>query len=249
MDLLFLISGAIGFGPALFIIWFSMRKYSYPYLEGSAFEDRKVFFLLAVGMVFGTLIFTFERMLHPYFYWDEGVDMVMFLLIYVLGFVMLEDMAKFVVLNFKGFEGRFDSVFYGISLSAGYSATAMVGYIYIGVGQAEVSPPFIDWLGLILLSISSAFIHTSVGALLGNATAKKQGLRGIPAAVVPHIIFSLLMLPWFLGFTWISLAFTVPLSILIYRGVHLHTIPEILPEEIIKELRRSERKDSSRRRQ
>ena len=135
--------------------------------------------------MFGTLIFTFERMLHPYFYWDEGVDMVMFLLIYVLGFVMLEDMAKLVVLNFKGLEGRFDSVFYGISLSAGSSATAMVGYIYIGVGQAEVSPPFIDWLGLILLSISSAFIHTSVGALLGNATAKKQGLRGIPPAVIP----------------------------------------------------------------
>ena len=60
MDYLFLVSGIVGFGPALFLIWFSMRKYSYPYIEGSAFEDRKVFFLLAVGMVFGTVLVTLD---------------------------------------------------------------------------------------------------------------------------------------------------------------------------------------------
>jgi len=249
MDYLFLVSGLVGFGPALFIIYFSMRKYAYPYLEGSAFEDRKVFFLLAVGMIFGTVITTLERFLHPYFVTEEEFSIMMFLLIYVLAFVLVEDLAKFIILNFKGLEGRFDSMFYGISFSAGFAATAMVGYVYTVVNIPDINMGIMDWLGLILLSIGTAFIHASVGAQLGAATAQKLGLRGIPQAIVPHIIFNLLMLPWFLGYAWISIAFIVPLAILIYRGVHLYTIPENLPEEIVKELRRSERKQTTRRRQ
>ena len=53
----FYIGGIIGFGPALFLIWFSVRKYTYPFVEGSLFEDRRLFFMLAVGMVVWTFRF------------------------------------------------------------------------------------------------------------------------------------------------------------------------------------------------
>jgi RsiW-degrading membrane proteinase PrsW (M82 family) len=249
MDYLFLISGIIGFGPALFLIWFSMRKYSYPYLEGSVFEDRRVFFMLAVGMVFGTVLVTLERFLYPWFSYDEGIYFLFFILIFVIGFVFLEDLAKFVVLNWKGYQGRFDSVFYGISFGAGFAATAMVGYIYVGLNQTDVTTTASEWSGLVLLSICVSLIHATVGANLGYATAKNYGLRGIPMAILPHIIFNLLMFLWFLGYpyTWVFLAIGTPLCIYFFRGVYLYTIPAILPEEIVKEIRRKSRGPQRRR--
>lgn len=254
MNYAFLLSSLIGFAPALYLIWYSMRKYDYPYVEGACFDSRKVFFTLAIGMVFGTVIFTMERFLYPLFLWDIvdagtgevtgiGFDFVFFLLVFVVGFVLLEDMAKFIVLNFKGYEGRFDTVFYGISFGAGYSATAIVGYIFIEINRVQgmdVNP--IDWIGLFLLSAASALIHCSVGGILGNGTGRKLGMRVLPYALVPHIIFNLLLLPWFLGYLWISMAVAIPFSVFIFMGVYNRTIPESLPEEIRREIRRNERR-------
>lgn len=243
MDTAFFISSVIGFGPALFVMFFSLRKYAYPHMEGSCFEDRKVFFTLAIGMVFGTVIFTLERLLYPYFMWEGGLDFVMFMLIFVLAFVFVEDLSKFVLLNFKGYRGKFDSVFYGIAFGAGYAATAMVGYIYISTSGDEVSLTAMDWTGLALLSIATTLIHTSVGALLGQATSQKLGLRGLPIAIIPHIIFNLLMFPWFYtDKIWYSLAFLIPVTVLIYQGIYFHTIPETLPDEITRGMRRKSRR-------
>ena len=242
----FMVGGIIGFGPALFLIWFSLRKYSYPFVEGSLFEDRKVFFMLAVGMVVGTFLFTFERFLYPFFMLEESVIFLMFILIYVLAFPILEDIIKFVILNFKGYQGRFDSTFYGLSLGAGYSATAIIGYVIIEMARADklnisVAPE--SWLGLIFLSSCTALIHCSVGATLGNATGKNLGLRGLPLALIPHILFNLLMFPWFVtGQLWYSLIIVIPYSVIVFRGVYLHTLPESLPQEIQKEMRRSHRR-------
>jgi hypothetical protein len=254
MDLLFLASGIAGFGPALFLIWFSMRKYSYPYLEGSVFEDRKVFFLLAVGMIIGTLLVTLERFFYPYFIWNDtdpvtgevtsqGFDLGLFIVVFVLAFVLLESLAKFVVLNWKSYQGRFDCVFYGISFSAGFAATVMVGHIYWAASLPDASPEPLWWVSIVLFSIALAFMHTTVGANIGYASAKHRGLGGLPMAIMPHIIFNLLMYVWFVQSTWIFLALALPLSAYFFRGVYLYTIPEVLPEEIKTEIRRKARGD------
>lgn len=202
--------------------------------------------MLAVGMVVGTLIFTFEQFLAPLYNFDGGIDFIMFMLIFVLAFPLIEDLAKYVILNFKGYEGRFDSTFYGISLGAGYSATSMIGYVFILLNQAEtegVSVSYELWLGIIFLSICTAFIHCSVGASLGNATGKKLGLRGLPQAVIPHFIFNLLLFPWFVySQIWYALIFVIPVSAIIFYGVYTYTIPEAMPKEVRKEMRRNERK-------
>ncbi|MBA3046000.1 MAG: hypothetical protein KKH41_06170 [Candidatus Thermoplasmatota archaeon] len=242
----FYVGGIIGFGPALFLIWFSLRKYSYPYVEGSLFEDRKVFFLLAVGMVAGTFLFTLERFLYPFFVIEESVSLFMFILIYVLAFPFLEDIFKFVVINYKGYQGRFDSTFYGLALGAGYSATAILGYVIIEMARADSSLITIapeSWIGLIFFSACTALIHCSVGATLGNSTGKNLGLRGMIPALIPHMAFNLLMFPWFVyGQLWYSLIIVIPFSVLVFHNVYTHIIPESLPPEIQKEMRRNIRK-------
>lgn len=241
------VGGLIGFGPALFLIWFSLRKYAFPYVkEGSLFEDRRVFFLLAVGMVIGTFLFIFEQLLAPLYTFEEGIDFVMFILIFVLAFPLLEDLAKFMVLNFKGYQGRFDSTFYGISLGAGYAATATLGYVYILMVRASEDsltiPPDM-WLGVILFGISTAFLHCSIGASLGSATGKKMGLKGLPSAIIPHFIFNLLLFPWFVyGEIWFSIVFVLPISALMYYDAYTRTVPECLPKELHKEMRKDSRR-------
>jgi RsiW-degrading membrane proteinase PrsW (M82 family) len=242
----FYIGGIIGFGPALFLIWFSLRKYTYPYVEGSLFEDRRVFFLLAVGMVLGTFLFTFEQYLAPLYTFDGSIDLLMFMLIFVIAFPLMEDLAKYMVLNFKGYEGRFDSTFYGISLGAGYSATMIIGYVFIMSNRAksegvQIAPEI--WLGIVLFSVCSAFLHCTVGATLGSATGRKMGLRGLPGAVVPHFIFNLLLFPWFVyDQIWYSLIILLPVSAMMFHGAYAHTIPECLPPEVQKETRRAHRR-------
>nr|QOV09137.1 hypothetical protein HULAa36F11_00020 [uncultured Thermoplasmata archaeon] len=242
----FYYGGILGFAPALFLIWFSLRKYSYPYVEGSLFEDRRVFFMLAVGMFAGTFIYILEQFLAPLYSYDDGIDLIMFVLVFVLAFPLIEDMAKFVILNFKGYEGRFDSTFYGISLGAGFAATWIVGYVLRIVNTAKVdgtSVPFESWLGLLFFSVCTSLIHCSVGAILGSATGRKMGLKGLPSAVIPHMIFNLLLFPFLIyGQIWYALIFLIPISFLIYHGVYTHTIPECLPPEVQKEARRNLRK-------
>jgi hypothetical protein len=84
-------------------------------------------------------------------------------------------------------------------------------------------------------------MHTTVGANVGYASAKHQGLGGLPMAILPHIIFNLLMYIWFVQSTWIFLALALPLTAYFFRGVYLYTIPEVLPEEIKQEIRRKAR--------
>ncbi|MDD4308600.1 MAG: PrsW family glutamic-type intramembrane protease [Thermoplasmata archaeon] len=240
------LGGLIGFGPALFLIWFSLRKYTYPFVEGSLFEDRKVFFLLAVGMFAGTFVYILEQFLTPLYSHEDSISLMMFILVFVLAFPLIEDLVKFVILNFKGYEGRFDSTFYGISLGAGFSATWIIGYVIRIMNDAEVSGDSVSpegWLGLILFSICVSLIHCSVGAILGDGTGKKMGLKGLPGAVIPHFIFNLLLFPFLVyGQIWYSLVFLIPVSALIYHGVYTHTIPECLPQEVQKEIRRNQRR-------
>jgi len=243
MNYIMLMGSLIGFVPALFLIWFSLRKYSYPYVEGSLFEDRRVFFMLAVGMVLGSLIFVLEISLYPLFLFGGNIYFVMFILIFVLAFPLVEDMAKFIILNFKGYRGRFDSTFYGISLGAGYSATAIIGYIVMDLGNTSGTISPLTWLGLLFFSAATCLIQVSVGATIGSATGQNLGLRGIPLAVIPHIIFNLLMFPWFAsGQIWYSLIIALPIAAFIYWGVYSRTIPECLPQELQKEVRRDTRR-------
>ena len=208
MDYLFLLSATIGFGPAFIIMWFSMRKYDWPYVKGACFDDRKVFLLLAIGMVLGTIVYTIERVSYATFRSDVDADLFfspfMFFLVYVLGLGLIQTVGKYIILNFPGLEGRPDAQFLGVAIGAGMSSTWIVGFSYVSlvlkpaqaVADANVTsvseivslePNMMSWIALLLLSINVALIHISVGATLGHSGIRKEGLRAIPRAFVPQM--------------------------------------------------------------
>ncbi len=238
---MFLVS-VIGFSPALGVVWYSLRKYDHPYVKGTCFDDRRVFFLLAIGMVAGTILLMMERLVYPLFKvpMDDGTvyfSPLWFVVFYVVALGLVHTLTKYVILNFPSIQGRIDSQFYGVSLGAGISATWIVGFSYIQLTVQGGSNDIAILTSLILLSLNTALIHASVGAVLGVSTANNEGMRGIIGGLVPHLIFGMMMLPWFYyDVIWYTLLLATPITIVIYREVYLNIIPKSLPEEIQHEI-------------
>lgn len=249
MNNLLLLSGIIGFGPAFIIMWFGMRKYDWPYLKGACFDDRKVFFSLALGMVIGTVLFTIERVTYPTFRQEPTpgeiyFNPMFFTVVFVAGLGALQTLGKYIMLNFPGFQGRPDSQFLGLAMGAGMASTWVVGFAYVAFIARGDEQSFENWLALALLSLNIALIHVSTGTLLGNSSIMREGMHGIPRALVPHMVLNALMFPWFAtGVIWYTIAMATPISLIIYWRVYEHQIPACLPDEIKEEIREREIKE------
>ncbi|MCU0862009.1 MAG: hypothetical protein MUE65_06800, partial [Methanomassiliicoccales archaeon] len=74
------IAGAIGIGPALALMYWTLKSYTYPSVEKPFFDDRRVFGLLAVGMVLGVLLYAVQQ----FFPMDQVLYALVFALIYEL---------------------------------------------------------------------------------------------------------------------------------------------------------------------
>ncbi|HSA35259.1 MAG TPA: hypothetical protein P5202_01725, partial [Methanomassiliicoccales archaeon] len=55
-----MLAAALGVGPALALMFWTLRDYTYPKVERPFFDDRKLFGLLAVGMVIGVVVFVLQ---------------------------------------------------------------------------------------------------------------------------------------------------------------------------------------------
>ncbi|MBI5001182.1 MAG: hypothetical protein HZB92_06635 [Euryarchaeota archaeon] len=242
MDLVFFLTGALGFGPAILIMWYALRKYSYPFTEKTFFDDRKAFGLMAGGMMVGAVLAIIESFLYPSFK-GENFYIDLFVLLYVFMFPVAEALGKVAILNFPWIRKRFDNVFYGASFGAGFSAV----WVMQGAYLALTSPGLIasaSWLFAVLAwSFALALMHVSTGAIVGASCAKGMVWTGFAKAFGLHALLNLLMAPFFLtGELWFSAPLMLALSILVFYDTHRTTVPGSLPVELQRELRRSARR-------
>ena len=237
MDLMFFLTGAMGFGPAILVMWYALRKYSYPYTEKTFFDDRKVFGLMAGGMIVGTILAVIESMFNSSIYIEP------FILFTVMLFPLAEEMGKVAVLNFPMFRKRFDNVFNGVGFGAGFSAV----WVMQGAYMSLTSPGFVvtaSWLlAVAVWSFALALTHVSTGAIIGASCAKGMVWTGFAKAFGLHALMNLLMVPFFLtGELWFSAPLMLALAIFVFYDTHRITIPSSLPMELQRELRRSARR-------
>lgn len=245
MDVLLFVAGAIGFGPALAVLFLLLRDYDYPRMEKALFNDTKVFGLVAAGMIMGTVVFLIEWPLYQSFY-AEGTaeqagafDVGMFFVIYVLLFCLAEEGGKLMVLLFPAIRRKFDCVFYGIALGCGISAVAVLELVFITIGQAGTMPDAAWFIAIALYSIALAMLHASTGAIIAEASQKGQPWPGFFRAFALRAIVATLMLPNFLtGNIWFSVPLMLVVSFLALQYVSAKVIPGALPEEIRATLRK-----------
>ena len=242
MNIELFISSIIGFTPAVAILWFTLRQYSWPIVDKSYFDDRRVFGLFAFGIVIGMIIFSFDIFLRGEWVGVGYFNIVPFLFIYVIGLSTFEELIRLIILNMPRFQLKFDTTFYGVSLGLGMGSIGITAMSFMRFPVGDIINITATLLVLFLFSTSVCLLHASLGGFIGFGCYKGRGWHYLVFAILVHLIFNLLMFPYFfLDNIWYSLL-TLPLSIVLYHYFHSKLLPQTLPEALRKERRRDIRK-------
>lgn len=230
------VSGLIGFTPAVAVLFHALRTYDYPHTDHAYFDTSRVFLAFFLGIVLGTISGAFTVALRS----SSLVSLVVSLLL----LAAFEEGVKLVYLNRKGYRGRFDTTFIGLSMGIGIAALVGAGIAYVN-RQDLLLPHFVAPLAV--LSASLAFLHAGTGALIGFGCAHGPLLERFLQAYVARALHGSMLVPFIV---WSALGRTdvlIPLSslsaaavfaFLLYLYVYRRILPETLPQELRRERRR-----------
>lgn len=210
MDILLAVAGALALVPAFLVLYFTLRKYTYPAVEEPFFSDPKMFGLMVVGMIEGSVIFM------AYTYLVGAWSSV--LLALLMG--ILTEVVKLVTLNLKRFHGQSDTVFYGFSLGIG-TAIAMAGGMTFYLGTIASESGGIDaatWFIIMMFVMQQVLLHPATGATIGEGVARLRIGEFLIQAVIVSAVYQILMAPaWAAAGIWIYLAALAALAgVLLY---------------------------------
>jgi hypothetical protein len=170
VELVDIVLAIASFGPALLLLYMTLRDYTFPRVEKPFFDDRKVFAFLTFGIVLGTVYFFIDSL----FGLSGGLD---FVLLIGLAIPLLQSLIKLAILNWTKFQRKVDTSFYGLSLGLGISAT----YAFAKMYQAAKDPSIIGLTGtidlgslslIIMMGVQIVLIHGSTTAMIGVGVAR-----------------------------------------------------------------------------
>ncbi|MEE9236518.1 MAG: hypothetical protein V3U52_01835 [Thermoplasmata archaeon] len=240
----FFAAGAIGILPALLFLYYALRRYEYPYVEEALFRNDRLFLSFAVGMIVGVA----SAVLFNSF----NIELYTVALTVLLATALFDESFKLVYLNLRSLQRKFDTVFYGSSLGVGMGATFTMAFAFQTFrGPTDPFHP-INIFGLLALSIALNSLQFFTGSLIGVGSAKGRLLKSYLQALGFRAIFALLIAPFLapfqvrnpfiiVGFLLAATAFAL---FLFWEG-HSTVIPESLPADVRRRLRRGVPKRSS----
>ncbi len=230
----FLIALVLGIGPALGVLYWSLRRFDRPHVEHSLFDDRRVFGALAVGMVFGVFASGLNRLLSLGSF--AGAVLVL------ASVVLFEELFKLVYLNRRRYRGRFDTTFYGVPLGVGAASTAVVANVVWAEGS-PVPPASLALFALFSAGLSLA--NASSGAFLGFGASRGEMLRPFLRAVAVRYAHAAFLFPFYLrADPWgiVSVFTALGFASIVFHYVYEEILPGTLPEDLRRQLRRARRR-------
>jgi len=235
-QLRFAIAFVLGVGPAILLLWVSLRRFTYPLAPKSLFDDRKVFFAFAVGLAFGAVSSALTYAIST-----SGLGLILPL----IAVALFEESFKVVYLNRKGYRGRFDTTFYGVGLGLGSAASLIIASAFNanpGLLQSPDVPALIATLALLAFSLTT--ILASTGALIGFGTAQSKVLGYFLRAFLVRFSHLAILLFFFVArpeegvLALASLGASLGFAAVVYAFVYREILPETLPKDLRRELRR-----------
>lgn len=217
-----MMAAALGVGPALALMFYTLRDYTYPQVERPFFDDRKLFLMLAVGMVIGVVVYVLQS------YFDLGF------ILFALLFAVLEELIKLVILNMPRFSRKLDTSFYGFALGLGIGSTMAFGAVFYTMQQSDMD--LLAWITVLVLAVQMVLLHASTGALIGTGSARREMWGYFAQAGLVHIGFNLLMaIP--LNFdniiaAWAGVILATLLVAYYYLQVHRHLLPSVVKDAL-----------------
>lgn len=219
-----LIAAAAGFAPAVLLLYYTLKDYTYPAVEKPFFDDRKAFGLFAIGLVIGTIIYAIQTMF--------PIELILV----ALAFAVVEELVKLVILNLPRFQGKLDTSFYGTTLGLGIGATMGFGAFYLTMAQlGELS--FLGYAILITIAVQLVLLNGATGATIGIGVARKLPWSGFAQATLYHLAYNLLLVPFYSGDELLGYPLFVVATIMLiifYFQVWRRELPQLVKERVSK---------------
>ena len=237
-DLVMIVSAIAGFAPSMGLMFYTLRDYTFPRAKEPFFDDRKIFAFFALGIVIGMVLFAFEE-------WGRIASSTETILVLIIGYALMEESLKLVVLNYPKFQRKVDTAFYGLSFGLGISATFTFATVYASALGLE-SPSAVDMTAFALLGVQFVLLHGATTAFIGIGVARGEVKPYFSEAVLIHIAYNLFMVPFFMydifepPLNLLGLGAAYIVVIYGYYKVHTLSIPVLLQDA--KKLRGYEKK-------
>ena len=237
--------------PGLALLFLLLRRY-----EGY-FDDRRLFFSLAVGLFAGLVVAALENVLFR-FNSDDFVAQTSLgqaALFFVAGYALVETLAKLVLLGSRGFRGRKDTPYYGAALGIGMGATLAIQNVALGMERTGLAGRAVDWgwvyafIVLLVLHVGALAGHGASGVWVGKGTGDGRFWKGLgwgSALQAPFLALRFLPVGGrsvILEFAVLSLAAGVGLVLFTQRRVLDTIVPPEIRDQVRREMRRAHRRE------
>jgi len=237
----FIIATVVGIVPALIGLFYVLRGFT------GGFDDRKLFIAFAVGLILGIMSFAFHIFIDPVIFPPSPLGW----LIYVAGFAFLDNIMIFVVLNYKWMRGMPEAPFYGVSLGIAFSATATMALVYrLLSAYPELTADAAGMLALVSTAgVAAVMLRAATGAFIGVGSARSEPWPWFGRAVMTQMPFGTLFMLLYYAGPYFDLLFSIPIlaaivgySYWLLNYVRRTSLPESLPGQVKRKIRRERRK-------
>ncbi len=223
-----LAAGIIGFGPAMALLYFTLRNYTFPKVEKPFFDDRKLFAFFALGVVLGMLVYAFEL-------YGNTISSSYTVLLLIIGFGVMEELMKLIILNFPRFQRKIDTAFYGLSMGLGIAATYTFASVYVFLRDVGADIQAVDVIIAALLGLLFVLLHGSTTTLIGIGVARGDVAGYFPEALLIHVGFGLFYESFFAGILaepWnlAGLIGAAAIAFYGYRKIHTLSLPVLIQD-------------------
>ncbi len=221
-------AGVAGFGPSMALLYYTLRDYTSPGVEKPFFDDRKLFSFFALGIVLGMVIYAFEV-------YGQTISSAYTALILIVGFAVMEELMKLVVLNFPRFQRKVDTAFYGLSMGLGIAATYTFALVYSYLSGLGRTPMAAELVAASLLGLLFVVLHGSTTTLIGIGVTRGDVKGYFSEALLIHLVFALLYESFFvriLGEPW-DVAWLVVAGLVAgygYWKMHTVSLPALIKD-------------------
>ena len=223
-----LAAGVIGFGPAMTLMYFTLSNYTFPKVEKPFFDDRKLFAFFALGVVLGMLVYAFEL-------YGNTISTAYTILLLIIGFAVMEELMKLIILNFPRFQRKIDTAFYGLAMGMGIASTYTFASVYVFLRDVGGSIQAVDIIVAALLGLLFVLLHGSTTTLIGIGVARGDVAGYFPEALLIHLGFALFYESFFAGvlpepWNLAGLIGAAAIAFYGYRKVHTLSLPVLIQD-------------------
>jgi len=164
----------LGVIPALVILYIVLKDYD------GYYKEKTIFIMFVTGIVFGVITATTRYIINPFPY----------LIVYIVAFAFFEQLFKTIVLNIRSFQGKKETVIYGLTLGLGFGS-AFTPFLIVMSSRVSNEASFIAMVGF--GSISFIFFHAATAVYIAYGIYRFRLTKYLIAAVLLQLPFNILV--------------------------------------------------------